>query len=422
MPHKRPGFDTSVWADIQPEILGIVLRFLPCLADRASVRSVCRHWRAGACSHDLLPPLPLLVLPKLRFSCLNSDGSLTPARKAAMPTEVADDNVRCVGSSDDWLVCVRPSKHFKHADGRCFLVNAFSQEVVHLPSVSRRKYSVYSSMTTLPIQNMCGVIHCTTNDWRYSMSLRNVVLSASPGSGSKYIVAAFCFCSSSSIPVLALWQPGMTAWYLCRGGCIDWDCHLVFYQGKLFMIWSGGLSIFALELGEDKHGVNVSRVERCLTKPLLPGSSKNAGALRFNLVVWRGKLLWILEYFNGYNVRRNLCKVRVFSLDCSTHPYGLTEIHNFDGDCIFVHTRCWKSFPARLHDGVEGDMIYFVKEYGINDLHDASDPHYDTFVYNMRDGTTRPFADSLSPGNFGAPENKLSFPVWCFPSNRSSAN
>ncbi|GJN25190.1 hypothetical protein PR202_gb12988 [Eleusine coracana subsp. coracana] len=346
MPHKRPGFDTSVWADIQPEILGIVLRFLPSLADRASVRSVCRHWRPGACSHDLLPPLPLLVLPKFRFSCLNSDGSLTPAHKAAMPTEVADDNVRCVGSSDDWLVRVRPSKHYNHADGRCFLVNAFSQ----LPR---------GSPSTVCFQTQHGIFAV----------------------------------------VVSLIGTAILSW-------------------KLFMILSGGPSIFALELGEDKHGVNVSRVERCLTKPLLPGSAKNAGALRFNLVVWRGQLLQIFEYFNGYNVRRNLRKVRVFALDCSTHPYGLTEIYKVIASCgIYIPV-----FPCKAARRIEGDMIYFVKEYGINGRHDPLDPYYDTFVYNMRDGTTRPFADNLSPGNFGAPENKLSFPVWCFPSDRSSAN
>ena len=37
-----------LWADVPADILGTVLRLLHCLADRANVRSVCRHWRAAA--------------------------------------------------------------------------------------------------------------------------------------------------------------------------------------------------------------------------------------------------------------------------------------------------------------------------------------------------------------------------------------
>ena len=57
----------SLWVFILADILGVVLRFLPSLADRASVRSVCRHWRDATHGHSLPPPLPLLVLPRFRF-------------------------------------------------------------------------------------------------------------------------------------------------------------------------------------------------------------------------------------------------------------------------------------------------------------------------------------------------------------------
>jgi hypothetical protein len=104
---------------------------------------------------------------------------------------------------------------------------------------------------------------------------------------------------------------------------------------------------------------------------------------------------------------REIRQVEVFALDFSTNPCGLTEIHTFDGDCIFVDSCVCKSVPSGLH-GVEGDAVYFVDQYSKYE-HGYFDPSYDTFVYNVRNGTTRPFAVELSPGNFGAPKD---VPVW----------
>jgi len=90
------------WADVPADILGTVLGLLPCLADRASVRSVCSDWRAAARVQALPAPLPVLVLPRfIRFSCLTSGGALTAARRAVMPVVAAGDDALIVGSSDD---------------------------------------------------------------------------------------------------------------------------------------------------------------------------------------------------------------------------------------------------------------------------------------------------------------------------------
>jgi len=111
------------WADVPADILGTVLGLLPCLADRASVRSVCRHWRAAARIQALPAPLPVLVLPRfIRFSCLTSGGALTAARRAVMPVVAAGDDVRnwILGSCDDWLMVKQTG-----GGDQCFLVNAF---------------------------------------------------------------------------------------------------------------------------------------------------------------------------------------------------------------------------------------------------------------------------------------------------------
>ncbi|TVU06743.1 hypothetical protein EJB05_49971, partial [Eragrostis curvula] len=54
----------SSWDELPPDILGLVLRRLPSLADRVHVRAVCRPWRAGAQPQrqSLPPPLPWLAL------------------------------------------------------------------------------------------------------------------------------------------------------------------------------------------------------------------------------------------------------------------------------------------------------------------------------------------------------------------------
>ena len=71
------------------------------------------------------------------------------------------------------------------------------------------------------------------------------VLSASPRSGSNYIVAALSCCHRGA-PGLALWQPGMTSWYLCRSARIDsFSGDLAFYQGKLYVVRKSRPRIFA---------------------------------------------------------------------------------------------------------------------------------------------------------------------------------
>ena len=52
----------SSWSDLQPELLGLVLRQLPSLADRVRLRAVCQTWRYNARLQLLPPPLPWLAL------------------------------------------------------------------------------------------------------------------------------------------------------------------------------------------------------------------------------------------------------------------------------------------------------------------------------------------------------------------------
>ncbi|KAK3120193.1 hypothetical protein QOZ80_9AG0683440 [Eleusine coracana subsp. coracana] len=374
---ERPKFDSEPsWAGLQADALGVVLRFLPLKADRSRLRSVCRNWRAAASGHAVPPPLPMLVLPRFRFSSLSPRGALTAARQAWMPPEVAPDHVHCVGSSGEWLVGAR------QAFGECFLVNAFSQKLVNLPCLSDSGYR-------------CSLY-----------SLHKVALSALPDSGSECIVAAFGFRGSN--PELSLWKPGMMSWHVCRDALIAGHVDIVFYQGKLYMLWRFTPCLFSFELRVDKHGVSVTRVEDCLIESLLPKPLRHNDIVSCNIVVWRGKLLLIIRYYGGayHQAWRNVLKVEVLTLDFSTKPYGVTEIHGFGTDCVFVGPG-GNSFPAALHDGLEDELIYFVPDH--------YNPH-DAYVYNMKDGAVRPFGFESQPASFATPEDNLGFPVWLFPS------
>ncbi|CAN6372701.1 unnamed protein product [Urochloa humidicola] len=427
MPLKKPRLDvgseeplpTPLWADIQPDILGVVLRFLPCFADRVRVRSVCPRWRIAARSQTWLPPpLPLLVLPKFRLSSLTSEKVFTATRSSLMPEEVAPDGYRYVGSYDGWVVSVTQihSPYFTHIDGelfdpgffstkddKCFLVNAFSHRVVHLPHLCCASYTcAHFSFKILPVINGLGDVRFEING-SYTMSPNKVVLSASPDSGSKYIVAASSDTMDSGN--LALWQPGMTSWHVCTGVTLNGPKDIAFYQGKLYVLQRSIYRLFAFVLDDDDHGIVISHVEHCMTEPFPTHPMEQDGFLSCNMVVWRDNLLLVIRY-NDTDCLHDwkTIKVDVFALDVNTKPYGLTRIHSFDGDCIFVGSGSSKSFPASLHDGVEGDLIYFVP-----DLWCPSD----RFVYNMRDGRMRPLSDQLLPveGHMRA-----HFPMWLFPS------
>jgi hypothetical protein len=327
-----------------------------------------------------------------------------------MPVVAAGDDVRnwILGSCDDWLMVKQTG-----GGDQCFLVNAFSNEVVHLPclqSSSNYKYNCLDvSSTARPVRGFFV-------DSFFQACLLRSALSASPSSVSKYTVAALTYRGRGpdpSHPGLALWQPGMTSWYLCLSAqinCLSGD--LAFYQGKLYMGWMYTADIFAFELREDEHGVSLSCPEHYKICSLIP--SKTAGSWRCNLVVWRGKLLLIIRFFSHYilhNMERNFRNVEVFALDFSASPCGVTQIHNFDGDCIFVQKSGCRSFSAGLHVGVQGDLIYFLDE-GITD-------HVSyTYVHNMRDGTLRRIAAGLPLPISGVPEECfLDFPVWIFPSS-----
>ncbi|KAL6595560.1 hypothetical protein ACP70R_047900 [Stipagrostis hirtigluma subsp. patula] len=104
---RRP----SPWADLPPELAGLILCRLLSHGDRLSFRAVCRQWRLAARRQRPLPPaLPWLSLRQL------------PLR--THPAGVAD----CFCSLDGWLLY----EHHSSCRPRV-LVNAFSGATTRVP-------------------------------------------------------------------------------------------------------------------------------------------------------------------------------------------------------------------------------------------------------------------------------------------------
>uniref|UniRef100_A0A0D9XTT5 F-box domain-containing protein n=1 Tax=Leersia perrieri TaxID=77586 RepID=A0A0D9XTT5_9ORYZ len=412
---RRREAQRRSWADIPADIIGVVVARLPCVEDRARLRSVCQAWRAAARLHRPPPPLPLLVFPSFTFSGFCPDGAMTETRRIPLPVEVtaaaaAAGDLRCVGSCEGWLAVVRQKRARYLGDGACFLVNPFSQEVINLPPpfVSTHLVDVYNR--SLPIINGSGVVDCTIHAAQYAMSFGKVILSSPPGSSSKYMVAAISVHRNGA--KLALWRPGMTSWCICSGGCISKFSDVAFYQGKFYILSNLTTNLYAFEITEDDRGMMVSRVEKCVSE--LP-QVKDSYGQRWDLVEWHGKLLLIVRYIGGSEGWHNICKVSVFVMDVSTNPFGFTEINSLDGDCIFISPCSSMSFPACQYDGIEDDLVYFIDGY-LYPIKNGPSPPFAKFVYNIRDCTLAPFAADILGDNFRGPDGRLMCPTWFFPS------
>ncbi|KAL6606630.1 hypothetical protein ACP70R_042283 [Stipagrostis hirtigluma subsp. patula] len=122
------------WSDLPPEILGLVLKRLPSLADHVRLRAVCHPWCSNAWLQPMRPPIPWLALPNGTFLSI-PDGEII-----RMP--VLDDSC-CYGSIDNYLFLV-------DWDGECSLMDPFSEDILELPplaTICRREMDEYPPYT-----------------------------------------------------------------------------------------------------------------------------------------------------------------------------------------------------------------------------------------------------------------------------------
>ncbi|CAD6337689.1 unnamed protein product [Miscanthus lutarioriparius] len=367
---------SSSWSDLLPEILGLVLRRLPSLADRVRLRAVCRPWRSNAQLDPLPPLLPWLTLLDGTFLSI-PDGKII-----RMPIP---DKGFCRGSVDNWMFFVHNS------DGDCSLMNLFSKATLNISKLditwlngNSRYYNshFYKLMAPLPLESSPGS------------------LVALEGGGR-----------------LRICQPPIA---------VDLWLHLddiTFFNGKLYGLNGNVLSIFEINYGLNGKP-KISSV-RCITSyptfTLRPPQPLPRTCLLLSyLVECCGRLLMVKRMI-GCNPEIKPCPLesdrtagfQVFEADLSTKPGQWICVRELGSQALFVGMHCSKSFPAGECTGVEENCIYFMRDYFPANL--AADPLSDSGVYNMKSGNIKPLLSETAavPQHRGGQWR----PTWIFPAD-----
>ncbi|CAN6381708.1 unnamed protein product [Urochloa humidicola] len=207
-PAGAHGGDTALapwraWADIPPELAGLVLGRLPAHIDRVRFASVCPQWRSAAGQVRLPPPPPLMVL--------KSGGTFY-----SMPRSEALHFTGCeegfVTVSGNWLVY-----HRTHC---LLLVDPFTDATMTLPA---------PSVDCLPAEGDYSV--CKTPTPSVAAKHFSVIklMVCSPD----LVAALFVF--GTSFNKIAVCRPGASMWSIVWDQPL-WIIDLAFYQGKLYAV------------------------------------------------------------------------------------------------------------------------------------------------------------------------------------------
>ncbi|XP_044377805.1 F-box protein At2g17036-like [Triticum aestivum] len=229
----------NCWSSIPTELAGVVLRRLPCHADRVRFAAVCKQWRASA--RQSSPPLhyPWLALPDRTFYSL--PGS------AFQPLPLHLDRHRQLpqaqSSCGEWLV-------FERFDGAYTLVSPFSMSTtILLPGLS----DTYAPNVPLlvandqPVPDMLKLVVCSDN-----------------------LVAAIVNDNEALTyrSKLALCRPGASSWWSSTPDELRHLQDIVSCGGKLYALDKfNGLFSVSIGTGRRTGDPTVSRVEHLMGSP-----------------------------------------------------------------------------------------------------------------------------------------------------------
>lgn len=369
-----------------PELLGLVLRRLPSLADRHRLAAVCRPWRLIAQQEPLPPPLPWLTL---------LDGTFLSIPGGEIHRMHVPEDASLHGSAGNFLFLER-----RHGD--LALMDLFSKQVERLPSHVGR----------LPMQA------CVFP--RDSMFLKLVPLSTldhlSPDSLFAVLMTANTFESVISVcrrpsAVTALRMP-------------NYIFDIAFFDGKLYAL--SLKTLFAFEIVSSYEGKpRVSSRKQVAKAVKDPGiiiyrsiADKTYTAAYWSyLAEFNGKLLHVRRLIGALSTLRKEDRIengrtfsfQVFELDLTTNPRRKWRRLNTLGDqALFVGTHS-KSLTAS-ECGAQEDCIYFVRDY--DQEHWTIDPFRDCGVFNMRNGTITPLLLDIVGVR---PQGCKGRPTWVFP-------
>ncbi|KAF6986524.1 hypothetical protein CFC21_004266 [Triticum aestivum] len=378
------------WSSIPTELAGVVLRRLPCHADRVRFAAVCKQWRASARQTSPPPHYPWLALPDRTFYSLPGSAF----RRLPLHLDRHRQLPHAQSSCGEWLV-------FERFDGAYTLVSPFSMSTtILLPGLS----GTYAPNVPLlvatdqPVPDMLKLVVCSGN-----------------------LVAAIvnddeALTYSSK---LALCRPGASSWWSSTPDELRDLQDIVSCEGKLYALdkFNG---LFSVSVGTDRRTGNptVSRVERLMGSPhgVLKHSSRylleSSGTL---LLVCREDAM--LEGFSGGSMGGLELELEFEVLKADVERSRWTSVRSVGDDrVLFVGPWCSRAVHATgEHDPIytAGNRIFFMvdasaKRYNHGYYGTQQEPFY-CIVYDMSTQRSELFLEK--------PVRPLKgFPVtWLFP-------
>ncbi|WVZ82351.1 hypothetical protein U9M48_029619 [Paspalum notatum var. saurae] len=422
----------SSWSDFLPELLNLVLRRLPSLADRVRLRAVCRPWRDHVRleQQPLPPPLPWLTLLDGTFL------SFPDAEVHCLP--LPGDTHRCHGSvGNNWLF-------IEHTGGRCSLTNPFSKAAVpvRLPSVYNMWHRHEETDAAYP-KALLGY-------------LKLVLLSSSPPSPHSPF-AVLTVDSECGNNVCIIQPPMMASSSTFRvpkpsdhEGKKPFILDVAFFDGKLYALtqrklfvvldniddsnanhYKAGGSPETLVIPPMKCIVDSDSIKHDPRTAACLSAFANQGYERGfwgYLVESRGRLLYVsrlLGVLSSVPEESKLEHARTLSFDLfefeveadlttnNTARGQWKRVSSVGGQALFVGKHS-KSLPASECRAQE-DCIYFMHDYDRGGL--DSDPFRDCGVFNMRNGMITPLLPQTAMAV--QPQGDAGRPAWFFPADEA---
>lgn len=384
---------SSSWADLQMDILGLVLRRLPSLADRVRLRAVCRPWRSNAQLLTLPPPFPWLNLLDGTFLSI-SDGEI---HRMPLP-----DDASCYGSIDNWLFLT-------DSDDGCSLMNPFSKATLQLPKLARiwhhERGNAYNACTRLFYKLAVPLPLDLSSDSLVAVLMNDPL---------RHSVVCIVHRSISTDSFRFHDRPIKNNFY-----------DIAFCGGKLYALSCGKL--FTVEMSEVHiEKPKVPHVE-CIVEDFPTESHSQPCPENHICVTWPylvasgGRLLNVIRLVgvpfppeDDDDIFKDSLtfSFEVYEADLNTGSRMWRRVESLGDQALFVGRHYSKSLSAAEYVGAQEDCIYFMcDDYFRSD----EDPLCDAGIYNMRSGVITPLlqentAPRLHPTGEG-------HPTWFFPAD-----
>ncbi|KAK3119777.1 hypothetical protein QOZ80_9AG0675020 [Eleusine coracana subsp. coracana] len=370
--HRQP----SLWPDLPPELVGVILCLLPSHADRLSFRAVCRQWRLAAQQDPSLPPaLPWLRLNHRNFRSLPGGERRRLKSIGVFHTETAI-------ASDGWLTY----KLYNYQTRSSFLFNPFTGASIYVPPPPD------------------------------SISLKTIVCSPD-------LIATLININTA----VAFYRLGAPSWSVSRPPRYSQDGHqwmrsysdIALHRGKLYGL-TNVEELFSHELVDDDSDADRApkashvAVEHVIKEPADAGNHRcfyhylvASCDDRLLMVGWWYPI-WVTYMERSIKEKCEAIKLHVFEADLEMGRW-IEVKDGLNGQALFISRNCSKMIRVCTNDQkFQGDHVYFL----VSDL-GYIDRTFSSYLFGSYDLRNNRINRLFWKGKRNA--KKLCSPEWFFP-------